>query len=160
MSVAKEPVVSSYRGIESSGGAGPSFVRPSTAGQKRKTFVKPVKSRVIDVTQDNLNALVNEICDLKKRSYYNQRLLKVAQNGNKRRSIAAAYLENSPVRDSLPSRNPKGKDALISRSVAPDKLVELNERIVLQSLDQQKTYYNSILENVKPKFKYMKRKRN
>ena len=119
-----------------------------------------MKSRVIDVTQDNLNALVNEICDLKKRSYYNQRLLKVAQNGNKRRSIAAAYLENSPVRDSFPSRNPKGKDALISRSVAPDKLVELNERIVLQSLDQQKTYYNSILENVKPKFKYMKRKRN
>ena len=70
------------------------------------------------------------------------------------------YLENSPVKGSFPTGARKGKDAHLSRSVAPDKLVELNERVVLQSLDQQKTYYNSILESVKPKFKYMKRKRN
>ena len=35
------------------------------------------KPRVVEVTQENMYALVNEIYDLKKRSYFNQRLTKV-----------------------------------------------------------------------------------
>ena len=31
---------------------------------------------------------------------------------------------------------------------------DLNEHLILQSMDNKKTYYNSILSDVKPKFRY------
>ena len=38
-------------------------------------------------------------------------------------------------------------------------LAELNEGIILQSLDKKRTYYNSILSDMKPQFKFKKRHR-
>lgn len=32
-------------------------------------------------------------------------------------------------------------------------LVELSEQVILESMDRKKTYYNSILSNIKPKFR-------
>ena len=49
--------------------------RPSTAGVRRPKNLP--KERVIEVTEENMYALVNEIYDLKRKSYFNQRLLKV-----------------------------------------------------------------------------------
>jgi len=38
-------------------------------------------------------------------------------------------------------------------------MMELNEKIILTKMDTKKTYYNSILASVKPKFKYRPRLR-
>ena len=46
--------------IASSGGAGSGFARPSTAGLRRVKM--PLKKpRVVEITEDNMYALVNEI---------------------------------------------------------------------------------------------------
>jgi len=37
--------------------------------------------------------------------------------------------------------------------------VELNEKIILEKMDTKKTYYNSILSSMKPRFKYQPRLR-
>jgi len=37
---------------------------------------------------------------------------------------------------------------------------DLNEHAILKSMDMKKTYYNSILSNVQPKFKYRTRRGN
>jgi len=42
---------------------------------------------VVTVTNENIFALANEISDLKHRSFYNQRLLKVPQERTKRGSL-------------------------------------------------------------------------
>ena len=55
--------------IESSGGAGPDFIRPST-GELRRYKPKPKKTRVVEVNEDNMYALVNEMYDLNKRSFF------------------------------------------------------------------------------------------
>ena len=43
----------------------------------------------------------------------------------------------------------------VSQPKAP--MIELNEKIILDNFDSKKTYYNSILSHMKPKFKYLKR---
>ena len=55
-------------GFESSGGAGSPFARPSTANFGRYTPVK--KTRVVEVSEQNMYALVNEIYDLRNRSFF------------------------------------------------------------------------------------------
>ena len=86
-------------------------------------------------------ALINEIYDLKRRSFYNQRLLKVS-NGDSRvnRMSVCATPQHS---------NRK-----------PENMADLNEHVILKSMDNKKTYYNSILSNVKPKFRYKMRRGN
>ena len=37
---------------------------------------------------------------------------------------------------------------------------DLNEHVILKSMDNKKTYYNSILSNVQPKFRYKMRGAN
>ncbi len=67
--------------IETSGGGGADFARPSTA-QARRFKPNMPKEKVIEITEDNMYALVNEVSDLKHKSFYNQRLLKVPKNNN------------------------------------------------------------------------------
>ena len=55
-------------GFNSSGGAGSPFVRPSTANLRRHTPLK--KTRVVKVNEQNMYALVNEMYDLRNRSYF------------------------------------------------------------------------------------------
>ena len=64
-------------GFNSSGGAGSPFARPSTANLRRYSPVK--KTRVVEVNEQNMYALVNEMYDLRNRSYFDQRLLKVSE---------------------------------------------------------------------------------
>ena len=40
------------------------------------------------------------------------------------------------------------------------QLVELNESVVLNNLDTRRTYFNSIMSSMQPKFKYTKRRNN
>lgn len=37
--------------------------------------------------------------------------------------------------------------------------MDLNEKVIIKKLDTQKTYYNSILSEIKPKFRYRRRLR-
>jgi hypothetical protein len=46
-----------------------------------------------------------------------------------------------------------------SAMLSKGPLVELNEKIILERMDTKKTYYNSILSSMKPKFKYRPRLR-
>lgn len=105
------------------------------------------KEKVVNVTEENMFALVNEISDLKQRSFYNQRLLKVPQESLKRSSLGRGTPEQASTKVGS------------SFQVQPYKqrYEELNEGIILKSLDQKKTYFNSILSKIKPKFKYKKR---
>lgn len=93
-------------------------------------------------------ALVNEVSDLKRKSFYNQRLLKVPKNNLMRHSnhlsrSGGAFNEHV-------STNYDSSMAANARASSQAPLAELNEGIILQSLDKKRTYYNSILSDIKP----------
>ena len=94
-------------------------------------------------------ALVNEMYDLRNRSYYNKRLLKVPEQQRPVTMGGDSALNARATANSTPKTN----------TVKKLTLQELNERVILNSMDQKKTYYNSILEHVQPRFKFKPRKR-
>ena len=55
--------------------------------------------------------------------------------------------------------NVTGSTEQDSSAMSKGPLVELNEKIILERMDTKKTYYNSILSNMKPKFQYRPRLR-
>lgn len=44
-----------------------------------------------------------------------------------------------------------------SSVLSRNQLVDLNEKVIIEKLDTHKTYYNSILSDLKPKFRYRQR---
>ena len=94
-------------------------------------------------------ALVNEMYDLRNRSYFDQRLLKVSEP-QRPLTIGGGTVQQS--KRGMPSATPK-------HNTNKQPLQELNERVILNSMDKKKTYYNSILEHVQPRFKFKPRKR-
>ena len=40
------------------------------------------------------------------------------------------------------------------------ELVEINEQLVINNLDRKRTYFNSIMQSMQPRFKYKKRLKN
>ena len=76
-------------------------------------------------------ALVNEVSDLKHKSYYNQRLLKVPKNNY----LMRRSKNNSPA-DFYDASTNLGTSTAGPRVSQQATLTELNEGIILQSLDK------------------------
>ena len=127
-----------------SGGHGPEFASPST-GRKFKVMSK--KAKVVEVNEENMYALINEIYDLQKRSYFDKRLLKVRKSTTNPANSKERLLKVNHT------------DRVMKQS--NEQLEELNEQVILKQMDNKKTYYNSVMSQIKPKFsKFLRRNRD
>ena len=83
-------------------------------------MIKMPKERVIEVTEENMYALVNEIYDLKRKSYFNQRLLKVPTDPRHQAAFRSSTNMTSTKQGTTPTIESKCQ-----------LLTELNESTIL-----------------------------